>query len=98
MQTCPVTGRKHRTTRELAAELDRIDKLIAGVKEIIARYEALFGDEASYPIDAAVGDAWNAAHDAADRLKRERDDVEWNPRPIPGREAGTYDLVKQNID
>lgn len=98
MQTCPVTGRKHRNARELAAELARLDKLIAGMKAIVGHYRELFDDEANYPIDGTVGDAWNAAHNAVDRLERERSDVEWNPRPIPASEAGTYELIKQNID
>lgn len=98
MQTCEITGRIHRNRRELAAELARLDKLIASMEAVVTMYKALFDDEKNYPIAEAVGDAWNAAHDAVDRLKMERSEVEWNPRPIPASEAGTYALIQQNID
>jgi len=98
MQRCEITGRVHRTPRELAAELTRLDTAIAAVKAIEARYAELFAASGTQPLPAQVGDAWNAANDAWDALLRERAAAEENPRPIPPREAGTWALVQQNID
>jgi hypothetical protein len=101
MQICEVTGRVHRNPRELKAELIRLDTAMAAVGAILNQYAAIFS---AWPTDRPrvltvnVGDAWNAAHDAHDALKRERDEVAANPRPIPGYEAGTYRLAAQNID
>jgi hypothetical protein len=97
MQRCEITGRVHRTPRELADELARLDAAIKGVRAIEHQYEALFA-AAAHRLPGAVGDAWNAAHDAMVALLREREEVRENPRPIPAREAGTWALVQQNID
>lgn len=98
MKICDVTGRKYRNRRELAAELARLDAAIAGMEAIAQSFADLFDTVAYRPVPEAIGTAWNAAHDAVDALKRERAEVEANPRPIPAGEAGTYALVKQNID
>lgn len=101
MITCEVTGRKYRNARELREELARLDVLIAGVTAIEQQYAELFSavpTDRPQALTVTVGDAWNAASDAVTALKRERDEVEANPRPIPGGEAGTWALVKQNID
>lgn len=96
MQRCEVTGRIYRTKRELAAELARLDNLIFQLTQIEKSYAATWDGKTA--VHDAVTNAWNACNDAIDALKRERSDVEWNPRPIPASEAGTYELVKQNID
>jgi hypothetical protein len=97
MKICPVTGRAHRTPTELRTELARLDKLIKDLLEIEKGFPAAAWDGKT-AVHPAVAAAWNATNDAIDALKRERADVELNPRPIPWSEAGTYDLVKQNID
>jgi len=96
MQRCEVTGRIYRNRRELADELARIETLINGLVEIEKSFLKLWdGKSAVHP---QVAEAWNATNDAIDRLRREYADVEANPRPIPGHEAGTYALAKANID
>lgn len=96
MQICEVTGRKYLNRRELTAELARLDKLIADMEAIEKSFlRSWDGTSAVHP---QVAQAWNATNDAIDRLRRERGDVEANPRPIPAGEAGTYALVKDNID
>lgn len=100
MKTCPVTGRIHRTRRELAAELARIDTLLMGMRAIEASYDTTFpaGLVAGQPLPDEVGAAWNAASDAVAALERLRASVEANPAPMPAGAAGTWALVKENID
>jgi hypothetical protein len=100
VKTCPVTGRVHRTARELAAELARVDGLLAAMRAVEAAYGTAFPDglAAGQPLPDEVGDAWNAAHDAVAALERLRAHVEMNPRPMPAGAAGTWALIKQNID
>jgi hypothetical protein len=100
MKRCPVTGRIHRTPRELATELARLDRQILTLHAIEAQFQAGFTDTDGTirPVPDAVSTAWNAVHDAIDALARERVDAEMNPRPIPAGEAGTYALIKDNID
>lgn len=98
MQRCEVTGRIYRNRRELAAELARLDGLIAATEAIEGAFATAFEAGATRRLPAEFGAAWNATSDAVAALKSERDEVEANPRPIPGHEAVTYALVKANID
>lgn len=94
MRTCPVAGRIHRTSRELAAELARLDVQLASLRAIEARFSAAFMS----PVPEPVGAAWNAVNDAIDALDIERRQVEANPRPMHASAAGTWALIQQNID
>jgi hypothetical protein len=98
MKTCPVTGRIHRTARELKIELARIDAVIAGAEALVKAFEDAYSDESTWPVPEGVGNAWNAATDALDALIRDRASVEMNPRPMPVGAAGTWALVCANID
>lgn len=98
MKICPLTGRIHRTKRELAAELARLDAEIAGAEALVKAFQDTYSDASTWPVPESVGDAWNAAHDAHDALIRERASVEMNPRPMPAGAAGTWALVCANID
>ena len=94
MRICPVTGRPHRTPRELAAELAAIDTQLAVLRAVEARFQASRG----VALSARAGEIWDALNDEIDALKKERREVEENPRPLRAHEAGTYALVQQNID
>lgn len=96
MRICEVTGRRYLNARELKTELARLDELISKMEAIEHSYEVAFGKWT--PVPETVYDVWNATSDAVEALKRQRADVAANPRPIPASEAGTYELVKQNID
>lgn len=96
MQICEVTGRRYLKPRELKAKLAEMDALITKMEAIERSYEVAFGKWT--PVPETVYDVWNATSDAVETLKRQRAEVAWNPRPIPAGEAGTYELVKQNID
>ena len=103
MKICDVTGRIHRSKPEQAAELARIDAQLAALRVIREQFTAGYESRvlASTSVtDAglAVGDAFNAVHDAIDALERERAEVVENPRPIPAAEAGTWALIQDNID
>jgi hypothetical protein len=85
------------TTRQLAKALAEIDAQILRMEMILSDFDA-FPKLCPAGIPDAVGDAWNAAHDALAALREHRAEVELNPRPIPAAERGTWELVQKNID
>ncbi len=97
-RTCAVTGRVHLTAAELAVELGRIRSQLAVMRVVEAVYDTLTQGNLTAGLPPEVGAAWNAAHDAVAALEALRAEVAANPVPIPPAEAGTYELVKQNID
>lgn len=97
MRRCEVTGRLHRTPRELKAELLRLDTQLHNLRRIEAEFQYAFGGPEGLP-PTPVYDAWNAVHSAIAAVEELRSRVEANPRPIPPGEAGTWALVKDNID
>jgi hypothetical protein len=98
MRVCPVTGRIHRTARELASELARIDALIGRMSAITDAYIELFETLPGGVPGTALSDAYYAANEALEGLERERAEVEANPRPLPAGAAETWKLIQQNID
>lgn len=97
MKRCPVTGRPHRTPRELKAELIRLDTQLLALHAIEAQFQAAFTLTEGGPPEP-VYDAWNAVHSAITALAHRRAEVEANPRPLPAGQAETWALVQQNID
>lgn len=88
----------HLSPAKLKKELARMDALIAQMETIVEGYDAFTALVGDGPVAEPVYDAWNAANDALDTLKYQRDQVAANPRDIPPGEMGTWLLVQQNID
>lgn len=96
MQTCPVTGRIHRTQAELYEELIHTDRVLSPLHQALEELDFRYGRRS--PVPARVYDAWNRLHDAVDELERYRADVEANPRPLLESDRAEYELVIANID
>jgi hypothetical protein len=87
--------RRHLNQRQWTKALALVDSHIEGMALIVAQFAEQFPEGS--PV-GAVGDAWNAAHDAHDALIRLRADVAWNPRPLPESQRQSWALVRANID
>jgi DNA repair exonuclease SbcCD ATPase subunit len=94
--TNTATAPRRLSAKQLSKALMEIDYQIAALRIIENQFGTAFAEVSQIP--TAVGEAWNATHDAIEALTERRAEVQANRKPFTAAERAAWALIAANID